>query len=76
MDKTLRAMDMTLYQKRAITTMADRIAVTLNGKPARVSGLMLDYCRVWALDNHLVDVEFAWPTAKRILEAGGRFRAS
>lgn len=49
--------------------------VTLNGKPAKVSGARLQFATVATLNSDGAAVEFAWPTVARIIAAGGKFKA-
>ena len=48
--------------------------VTLNGKPAKISGAMMEYAMVSTLDGSL-SFEWAWVTVARIVAAGGKFVA-
>lgn len=50
------------------------MAVTLNGKPAKVSGVNLDFARVTDKATGL-SCEWAWPTVRRIIERGGKFQS-
>tara|TARA_R110000764_G_scaffold119797_3_gene207626 strand:+ start:165 stop:380 length:216 start_codon:yes stop_codon:yes gene_type:complete len=55
---------------------ATRIAVTLDGKPARIQGARLDGCDgavVMTLDGS-ASAEWSWTTAIRIVGQTGRFR--
>lgn len=47
--------------------------VTLNGVPARVSGVNNDFATVRMIDSGL-GAEFAWSTVERIVAKGGEFR--
>lgn len=47
--------------------------VTLNGKPARVSGYRLDFARV--TDAAGLSAEWSWSAVERILAKGGAFHA-
>jgi hypothetical protein len=47
--------------------------VTLDGRPAIISGWALDYAQVRSLDGALSG-EWAWTTAARIVGRGGAFR--
>ena len=46
--------------------------VTLDGKPAAVSGYRLDFARVTDRKTGL-SAEWAWPTVARIVARGGAF---
>ncbi|KMV19651.1 hypothetical protein ACT17_06340 [Mycolicibacterium conceptionense] len=47
--------------------------VTLDGEPAKISGWALPFAKVHRRDGRGGEVEFAWSTAARIVELGGRF---
>lgn len=49
--------------------------VTLNGRPAKISGIYNDAATVWPLDNPAAGVAFAWATVERIVAAGGAFKS-
>jgi hypothetical protein len=49
--------------------------VTLDGEPARISGWANPFAAVTRSDGRGGSVEFAWPTAARIVEAGGAFQS-
>ena len=58
-------------ERRAIV---DLDGLTLDGKPARVFGTLLKFGQVCLSDGSGGNVEFAWPTIKRIVaEKGGKF---
>jgi hypothetical protein len=60
------------YQERC--ELADLKNLTLDGKPARLVGLRLDFPHI--VTNDGIDIEFCWPTAKRIItEKNGCFRS-
>lgn len=46
--------------------------VTLDGRPAKVSGVYNDSATVWSLDG-TVSVPFSWDAVKRIVVDGGKF---
>lgn len=46
--------------------------VTLNGEPARIIGARCDFATVVQSATGLSAV-WSWPTAERIVQAGGRF---
>jgi hypothetical protein len=48
--------------------------VTLNGRPATISGLLCDFAIVSQFPTGL-QAEFAWQTVERIINNGGNFRA-
>lgn len=60
---------MTTDERRALCA----AEVTINGKPAAIGGVMLDYPVVTALDGS-VSAEWAWETVARIVAAGGSFK--
>ena len=41
--------------------------VTLDGKPAKISGAMQDFATIFDLDDLARSVEFAWETVRRIV---------
>lgn len=47
--------------------------VTLNGKPAKISGERQPCAVVSTVDPSGPAVEFSWPAAARIVAAGGKF---
>lgn len=47
---------------------------TLNGKPARITGRLLDYAVIGQIDNPDIKVEFSWDAVRRIMERDGRFK--
>jgi hypothetical protein len=49
--------------------------VTLNGKPAKISGARQQFAMVATLNSEGAAVEFAWTTVARIVAAGGKFKA-
>ena len=49
--------------------------VTLDGEPARISGWANTFAAVSRGDGRGGSVEFAWPTAARIVDAGGAFQS-
>ncbi len=48
--------------------------ITLDGKPAKITGRLNDFATVSEL-NGPVRVEFAWPTVRRIVARDGKFRS-
>lgn len=46
--------------------------VTLNGKPATVTGRLCSFAIVRTLDGSMA-IEWAWPAVERIVANGGRF---
>ena len=48
--------------------------VTLNGNRARISGIRNDYATVTDSATGMA-VEFAWPTAERVVAKGGAFQS-
>lgn len=49
--------------------------VTLDGKPARISGFKLDFPVVWQRNSIHMGVELAWETVYNILtNGGGKFK--
>lgn len=51
------------------------VRVTLNGKPAKISGARMQFATVATLDSSGTAVEFSWPAVARIVAAGGKFKA-
>lgn len=49
------------------------IPVTLNGRPARISGYGCDFARVTGPDR--LSCEFAWETVALVVSRGGRFES-
>ncbi len=49
-------------------------SVTLNGKPARVTGIRNDYALVMALRGE-TSAEFAWSTVESVVSSGGNFKS-
>jgi hypothetical protein len=49
--------------------------VTLNGKPAKISGARRQFAMVATLNSEGASAEFAWSTVARIVAAGGKFKA-
>lgn len=49
--------------------------VTLDGKPAKVSGARKQFATVATLDTDGPAIEFAWPTVARVVAAGGAFKS-
>jgi len=47
--------------------------VTLNGLPAQIVGVKLDFAKVRTLDPYGPEIEYAWPTVARIVASGGKF---
>jgi len=63
--------------KRMKQSQIDRLVgqdVTLDGKPARIYGRLLDFAIVAELGNG-PSVEFAWSTAQHILDKGEKFKS-
>lgn len=58
-------------QRRALC----ETTVTLDGEPARISGWANPFAAVSRRDGKGGSVEFAWPTAARIVESGGAFQS-
>ena len=54
-------------ERRALV---ETTGVTLDGKPARITGYRNSFATV---QNKSCEVEFAWPTVKRIVERDGKF---
>ena len=48
-------------------------ALTLNGKPARVTGRTLRFARVYQIDAPTVSAEFCWETVLGTADNGGAF---
>lgn len=48
--------------------------ITLNGKPAAISGARCDFATVTELPNG-ARYEWAWPTVARIVANGGTFKS-
>lgn len=48
--------------------------VTLNGKPAKISGARMQFAMVAALDGSM-EFEWSWDAVARIVTAGGKFKA-
>lgn len=42
--------------------------VTLNGKPAAISGARCQFARVWELGNPTMSVEYSWYAVQRTIE--------
>lgn len=62
-------------RKRALVKMADEINITLNDKPATVSGTKCDFATVSQIPQG-VSAEFAWQTVEHIIvNREGKFRA-
>ena len=58
------------------TQIVNSTKCTLNGKPARVVGIMERFPSVIQADHPWQRVEFCWPTVKRVmLTAGGAFQS-
>lgn len=49
--------------------------VTLDGKPAKISGARQQFATVATLNASGAAVEFAWTTVARIVVAGGKFKS-
>jgi hypothetical protein len=49
-------------------------SVTLDGKPARVTGIRNDYALVMALRGE-TSAEFAWSTVASVVTQGGNFKS-
>ena len=49
--------------------------VTLNGKPAKISGVYNDVATVWLIESPAVSADFGWSTVGRIVAHGGDFYA-
>ena len=49
------------------------LRVTLNGKPADISGFRNRFATVWA--RGVGSAEWSWDAVERIVKAGGRFKA-
>lgn len=57
-----------------------RAEVTLDGKPAHISGRLLPYAVVWQVppDGDLAqskDVQFSWAAVARVVAGGGAFKS-
>lgn len=63
----------TLEQKRDLLNQAIDIPVTLNGKSAIISGVMLDFAIVRTLDGKQ-SFEFSWSAVEIVLNKGGMFK--
>jgi len=48
---------------------------TIDGKPAKISGVYNSVATVWPLGDPSNGVQFAWTTVARIMAAGGRFQS-
>lgn len=67
----------TAQRQHRIGAIANRYvcrSCTLDGKPATVAGMYLDYARIATLDGKQ-SIEYAWPTVQRVMESGGNFRS-
>ena len=49
--------------------------VTLDGRPAKISGRLLGYAVVGSLEQPLTSVQYSWEAVARIVEQGGAFRS-
>lgn len=49
--------------------------VTLNGKPAKISGVNNTAATVWIIASPQTSADFAWSTVAKIVERGGDFSA-
>jgi hypothetical protein len=49
--------------------------VTLDGKPAKISGTRQQFATVATIDPNGPAVEFSWPAVARIVATGGKFKA-
>ena len=49
--------------------------VTLDGKPAKISGARMQFATVATLDASGAAVEFSWQAVARIVAAGGKFKS-
>lgn len=56
------------YKERELLS---RQKITLDGDDARIIGLRLEYAIVRSQKQEVV---FSWPTVKRVIEKGGRFK--
>jgi hypothetical protein len=50
-------------------------SVTLNGKPAQVTGIRNDFAMVRSLRGEVAPVEFSWQTVERVVMSGGNFKS-
>lgn len=57
------------YAERRALCEAD---ITLNGRPAKISGACLDYAMVTDRESGL-GAEWSWPAVQRIVAKGGAF---
>lgn len=58
-------------EKYALT----QVNVTLNGRPARISGYKHEFARVYDIET-LATFEWSWDAVERIVENGGHFKTS
>jgi len=48
--------------------------ITLDNKPANVSGRLCKYATIWT-QNNISGVQFSWQAVERIVSNGGNFRS-
>lgn len=49
--------------------------VTLDGRPAKISGALRRHPVVWVLDDPRISVAFTWESVERVIAAGGAFKS-
>ncbi len=49
--------------------------ITLDGKPARISGFENDFATVWDKEDQIRSAQWAWQTVVKIITEGGDFRS-
>lgn len=55
--------------------MADAKNITLNGQPAKISGIYNQFATVWQIGTPWMAAEFGWEIAEGIWQDGGKFVA-
>lgn len=63
---------MPLYRRREL---AETPGITLDGKPARLSGTLNDFPTVCDTTDHARRVEYSWATVERVIAKGGAFKS-
>ena len=54
--------------------MVERRDITLNGKPAKITGRLMPFAMVSTLDMDGESFEYCWLAAQRNCDAGGHFK--
>lgn len=49
--------------------------VTLDGEPAIIAGMFLNYALVRRADGKGGNVEYSWPAVSRVMAKGGHFKS-